>query len=179
MQDVPCMDAIELISDRFPWVCASEGGYKSCHNNGTEWGLLSEVFTLPHIIHMNSTGLHWTPLDSSAQSARCGSAKCFIHGTPFILFIYSNFDFFDSFYLILVSFIFSRSQTKSLNHFLRHTRSNEVVTATSSIDISNLKDSELKKRFCMLDFRLLLFYFICFTYNVFPEKLTLFPKAGQ
>ena len=52
---------------------------------------------------------------------RCGSAKCFIHGTPFIFFIYLYFNFFDSFYLILVSFIFSRSQTKSWNHFLRHT----------------------------------------------------------
>ena len=106
--------------------------------------------------------------------------KCqMFHSRHSHYFFYSNFDFFDSFYLILVSFIFSRSQTKSLNHFLRHTRSNEVITATSSIDISNSKDSELGKRFCTLNFR----FFYCSILFVllitfFPAKLTLFPKAG-
>ena len=32
--------------------------------------ILDEVFTLPHVIHMDSTGLHWTPVDSSAHFAR-------------------------------------------------------------------------------------------------------------
>ena len=34
-----------------------------------------EVFTLPHVIHMDSTGLHWTPLDSSGFQCPICQAK--------------------------------------------------------------------------------------------------------
>ena len=58
---------------------------------------------------------------------------------------------------------------------------NDVIAGglfDQQVTFLDLKDSGLRLHFSRLIFIYCLFHFICFTYIVFPAKLTLFPKAG-